>query len=231
MDIEKLKHLDKKPQIITAIEKGALFGGDIWQNDLTGRKLFQIITIQADLMNDDFTFKLLDVNGMDTNSPIFVRLCYRNLIFRLNPGDYRIMGDKLICKYPKEARALEPRKGERYVLPFNSDMSLSLKRAERNIKGTTLDIEVRIIDVSEKGFGILISGANKDFLKRNDHFWIKAIDNKPLMDHMYGTVTYVAPKGYFLKRGDVRVGLSLRENISRDVLDYLKGKCNVVLGA
>lgn len=230
MDTEKLKHIEKRAQIISAIEKGAEFGGDVWQNSVSGRQLFQIISISADVLKDTFTFKILDMGGLDPHSPIFIRLCYRNIIFRLMPGQFKINGDKLICEYPREARALEPRKGERYVLPFSSDLSLSLKRSDRNIRGMNFDIEVKIIDVSESGFGILISGVNKDFLKKFDHFWINAIDHKPLYDQMYGTVTYVAPKGYYLKRGDVRVGLSLKKPLSHDVFEYLKSKCHLVLG-
>lgn len=230
MDISKLKHL-KRAQIISAIEKGAAFGGDVWQTAKDGRRIFQLISIEANLMMDTFVFKTLDMVGLDPNAPIFIRLCYRNIIFRLNPGQYKISGDKLVCEYPNEARALEPRLGERYVLPITSDMSLSLKKAERNIRGMGFDIEVKIIDVSESGFGILISGVNKDFLKKHDHFWIKAIDHKNLHDEIFGTVTYVAPKGYFLKRGDVRVGLSLKKPLSHEVLEYLKSKCSLILGA
>ena len=95
----------------------------------------------------------------------------------------------------------------------------------------TYDMELRIIDVSSKGFGILISSHNSDYFKKHDHFWLKSIDQKPLRHHILGSVCYVAPKGYYLKKGDVRVGLSLKMPLAPDVFDYLKKKCIVVLSA
>ena len=233
MDMSNLKALDNRIQIITVIEKAALFGGDIWQNQpkQQERHLSQIIQILVDIKNDFVVFRTPTVVEVDPNKPIYVRLSYRNLIFRLFPGEFKVNGDKIICHYPVEARALEERKGERYVLPFNSDISLSLKRVERTIRETTYEMEIRIIDVSEKGFGILISGQNKDYFKKNDHFWLRSIDHKPLRHHILGSVCYVAPKGYYLKRGDVRVGLSLQMPLAQETFEYLKRKCLIVLGA
>ena len=95
----------------------------------------------------------------------------------------------------------------------------------------TPQIEVRNIDVSENGIGILISGANREFFRPYDHFWIKAIDNKLLTREIFGTVLYVAPKGYFLKKTDVRVGLSLSTPLSWDTFYDLKKRCKIVLSA
>jgi hypothetical protein len=88
-----------------------------------------------------------------------------------------------------------------------------------------------VIDISESGIGILISGANKEFLRPYDHFWIKAIDNKPLNREIFGTVLYVAPKGYYLKKQDVRVGLSLSTALSWDTFSSLKKQCRIILSA
>jgi len=88
-----------------------------------------------------------------------------------------------------------------------------------------------MIDVSESGVGILISGVNKEFFRPYDHFWIKAIDHKQLNRDIFGTVLYVAPKGYFLKKQDVRVGLSLSTPIGWDTLSNLKKKCRIILSA
>lgn len=233
MDMSKLQALENRVQIITVIEKASLFGGDIWQNRAgePNRHVSQIIQILVDIKSDFLTLRTPTVVEIDPNKPIYVRLSYRNLIFRLFPGEFKVNGDKILCHYPVEARALEERKGERYVLPFNSDISLSLKRVERTIRETTYEMEIRIIDVSEKGFGILISGQNKDYFQKNDHFWLKSIDHKPLRSHILGSVCYVAPKGYYLKRGDVRVGLSLQMPLAQETFEYLKKKCLIVLSA
>jgi hypothetical protein len=232
MDTSKLHQLQDRSQIIEAIEKGTLFGGDIWQTPHRGeRKVFQIIQIHLDTKYDKMIFRILGHANFDPTRPLYVRLSYRNLIFRLMPSEFKMVADKLICRYPREARALEERKGERYVLPFNSDISLSLKRVERTVRDTAQEIELKIIDVSERGFGILLSSTNKDFLRKDDHFWIKAIDNKQLRHHIFGTVTYVAPKGYYLKKGHVRVGLALGISIVPEIFEHLKKRCLVVMSA
>lgn len=232
MDISKLLPISGPAHIVSAIEKASPFGGEIWQSAPQGRKVLQIYKMHIDPKFDRFVLMTFDLADVDPNYPIFVRFCYRNILFRLDPKQFQLRGDKLICHFPKEARALEMRRdGDRYVLPFNSDISLTLKRTERTLKETVLDLEVRIVDVSRHGFGILISGSNRDFLKTFDHFWIKAIDQRPLSRYIFGTVTYVSPKGYFLKRGDVRVGLSLETSIAEDMLEYLKKKSHLILTA
>lgn len=44
------------------------------------------------------------------------------------------------------------------------------------MRDTAYEMELRIIDVSERGFGILISSHNRDYLKIDDHFWLQSID-------------------------------------------------------
>ncbi len=234
MDMSNLKSIESRVQIITVIEKAALFGGDIWQSQSggVGRHVAQIIQIGVELKSDRVTLRTPTIVQINPNEALYVRLNYRNLIFRLHPGEFKVNGDKISCIYPVEARALEERKGgDRYVLPFNSDISLSVKRMERTIREITYEMELRIIDVSEKGFGILITGHNRDYFKKNDHFWLKSVDHKVLRTPILGSVCYVAPKGYYLKRGDVRVGLALSIPLAKETFEYLKKQCLIVLSA
>jgi hypothetical protein len=235
MDMSNLKQLESRVQIITLIEKAELFGGDMWQSSSTsknGRHISQIIQISNELKSDRVILRTPSIVQVNPDQPIYIRLNYRNIIFRLKPGDFKVSGDKISCRYPTEARALEERAGgTRYVLPFNADISLSLKRMERTMREMTYEMELRIIDVSRRGFGILISGHNREYLKKNDHFWLYAVDQKQLRTPILGSVCYVAPKGYYLKRGDVRVGLSLSIPLSRETLEHLKKQCMVSLAA
>lgn len=235
MDMSHLRPIENRLQIISIIEKASLFGGDIWQSipgQPHGRHVSQIIQIQTELRSDRVVLRTPSIVQISPELPIFVRLNYRNIIFRLYPADFKVNGDKISCRYPEEARAFEERSGgDRYVLPFNADISLSLKRVERSIRELTYEMELRIIDVSERGFGILISSQNRECLKKHDHFWLKSIDHTPLSNPIMGSVCYVAPKGYYLKRGDVRVGVSLSKPIALETLENLKKKCILVLSA
>jgi hypothetical protein len=232
MDFSKLQPLDKQIHILSAIEKGAAFGGDIWQTGATDvREVFQIVQIQVDSIHDKIILRTNSLSFVEQNYPIFIRLRYRNIIFRLDPVEFRVVDDKITCNIPHDVKALATRTNERYVLPVELDISLSIKRFGRTVKEMTPELEVRIIDVSENGIGILISGANREFFRPYDHFWIKAIDHKALNRDIFGTVLYVAPKGYFLKKSDVRVGLSLSTPLSWDTFYSLKKKCRIILSA
>ena len=163
---------------------------------------------------------------------MYIRLNYRNFLFRLYPGEFKVTGDKIICSIPSEACALEERNGgDRYVLPFSSGISLSLKRMERNFRELTHEMELRIIDVSEKGFGIMVSAHNRAYLMQHDGFWLRAVDHQVLRTPVLGRVKYVAPKGPYLKRGEVRVGLSLSIPLERELFESLKRKSFLILSA
>ncbi len=235
MDMSQLKAIESRAQLITIIEKASFFGGDIWQYVVgakPGRTISQIIEILTDLTSDRPILRSPTLEGINPNLPVFVRLNYRNLIFKLLPGQYTVSGDNMISLYPEEARALEERQGgDRYVLPFGADISLSLKRIERSFKDLSFEMELRIIDVSARGFGIMISAQNKDCLKKNDHFWINSIDHTALPNPIFGTVCYTDSRGYYTKRGDVRVGVKLSRPLAADVLGFLKKRSKIILTA
>lgn len=222
MDISDLKEIQNSFQIISLIGKGSPFGGEFWQSPkLTSeREMARIVQIYVDERFEKVIFRFSGLIEVDRFQPIYIRLSYRNLIFRLMPDEYKVRGDKLICNYPKIARALEERRGERYILPIDEGASLSLKRVERSVREMTYDLELRILDVSKSGLGILISGQNSDYLRAHDLIWLRSVEQKVLDNPILGTVCYVSRHGYFLKRGDMRVGISLNmplkeENFSR----------------
>lgn len=232
MDMAKLIPFESSLAIQIAIEKGSFYGGEIWQTNQMLRSHLEISQVHCDDKLGKIvikTFNLLEINEVQ---PLFVRLCYRNILFKLDPKDYRVQGDKIICQYPKEGLGLAERKGgERYLLPFDSDISLSLRRTERIFRETIMDLEVRIVDISEKGAGIILSNGNRKLLRAMDRFWIKSINHIPLEFHIFGRVCYVAPKGYYLKRGDVRLGLCFESPIEHTILELLKKRSELVLTA
>lgn len=232
MDFSKLEAIEKFTEIVAAIERGASHGGDLWQMDLTGeRMIFQITELKVDILHNQLSFKTNSHLFVNAKLPFFIRLRYRNMIFRVSPEDCEVDEDQLICKIPHEARALASRTTDRYVLPVDSDISLSLKRFSRNVRDNGPLLEVRMIDVSESGIGILLSGGNRNFLQTYDHFWIKAINHQRLSYDILGTVLYVAPKSLRVKRSDVRLGLSLASPLSWEVYQGLKRQCRLVLSA
>lgn len=231
MDTNKLKPLKDRIEIMVSIERAIPFGGDVWQNFPLSRMVLKIVQTGLDIKSDRIIFNTNGLGQVDPSWPLYIRLSYRSIIFCLKPGEFRVSGDRITCLYPLEAMAMEERTTDRYVLPISSDISLSLKKIERSFRESSFDLEVRIVDVSECGLGIIISQANREYLRRFDHLWVHAIDQRPLDHQLFGTVCYVAPKGYYLKRGDVRVGLALDKAIAREVFEHLKKKSCLTLSA
>jgi hypothetical protein len=227
MDFSKHEQMQKHIHIVSAIERGASFGGDIWQVGAEQKRtVFHFIQLEFDSFHEKIILKSTSLSQVEQGYPIFIRLHYRNIVFRLEREQFQVIGNKLICSIPKEVRALAMRPTDRYVLPFDLDMSISIQRFAHSIKEMTPGLEVRLIDVSESGIGIMISGSNKDFLRPCDHFWIKEIDHKTLDRDIFGTVLYVTPK-----KQDVRVGLSLSVPLNWNVFSGLKNKCRIILSA
>ena len=232
MDFHKLEQLEKHIQILSALERGVSFGGDIWQTrSESHRDVFQIVQTQVDLVNEKIILRTNSIAQVSQGFTIFVRLRYRNIIFMLEAHEFNVVADKLICSIPKDVKALPVRSTERYVMPFELDVSVSIKKFTRTLKDISPEIEVRMVDVSESGIGILMSGVNRDFLKPCDHFWIKAIDHEKLTRDIFGTVLYVVPKGSGLKKQDVRIGLSLSTALNWNTFCSLKKKCRIILSA
>lgn len=233
MDVSRLIEITNPTDIMVIIERGSLFGGDVWQNQIIetdNRERSQVIKIQVEPDAGMIYFQTPTPIQLNLALPIYIRLNYRNLIFRMMPGEFKVLGDRVYCQYPHHARAFEERPGERYVLPVEANLSLSLKRLEKTMREMTFEMELRIIDVSERGFGIIISGHNRDYFKKHDSFWLKAVDHRSLSSEILGTVRYVAPKSY-LKKGNVRVGLFLQSPLPFDTFENLKRKCHIVLSA
>ena len=227
MDFSKHEQMQKHIHIVSAIERGASFGGDFWQVGAEQKRtVFHFIQLEFDSFHEKIILKSTSLSQVEQGYPIFIRLHYRNIVFRLEREQFQVIGNKLICSIPKEVRALAMRPTDRYVFPFDLDMSISIQRFAHSIKEMTPGLEVRLIDVSESGIGIMISGSNKDFLRPCDHFWIKEIGHKTLDRDIFGTVLYVTPK-----KQDERVGLSLSVPLNWNVFSRLKNKCRIILSA
>jgi hypothetical protein len=231
MDMSHLQLLNQTTQIFEALERGAAHGGELWQTNHIGRLVFEITALEVDQQQMSLMIETNPNVIFVGDYPIFLRLRYRNLIFRLNPGQYGVLDGKLVCECPPEARALAPRNGDRFALSSCHGISLSLRRIERSVMEAPREIELRILDFSEKGFGILISSANRNFLRCKDHFWITAIDQRPLRSEILGSVSYVAPRFRCQKRGDVRVGLNLDRALAQDIYENLKKRSHLTLSA
>jgi len=232
MDLKKLLPLNGKTSILEAILSGAQYGGDLWQTLENGQRvLMTILKIEVSPDGERLSFWSLDTNLLKRDRPLYVKFNYRNIIFRLNINDYKLINDQIYCPIPKQAMALDKRRHDRYLIPSSSHLSISLRRTERSWRETIHDLEVRVADVSESGFGIYLSTGNRTFLDQFDSFLLKAIDQRPLPHFIHGKVSYAVPKVKDHRKGDLRIGLALDTSIAEEIFEKLKKKSKMILSA
>lgn len=213
--------------------KVGLSGGCYWQKDNVNKKVLNEILgleffTETDLIKIECKNKII----IFEDDFIFIKLNYRNIIFRLHPGDYYIEDQFIIATKPKEMFGLEKRPGgDRILMQRQLDVSVSIKRMEQYFGELTFELELRVIDISEQGVGVIVSKLNKHILKLKDRFLISSIDNRPLKRPISGIICYMNSRGQGLKRGDVRLGLKLNSPLDPETFAILKKKGQRILFA
>lgn len=102
MDTSKLLPLKTDFKLFLLSREGASFGGNIWQTGQSERQMLHISQILLDIKTDKIIIRTFGLIDLVQKFPIFIRLSYRCILFRLDPSDFKIIGDKLICNYPTE---------------------------------------------------------------------------------------------------------------------------------
>lgn len=159
--------------------------------------------------------------------PLFVKLNYRNLMFKIFPEQYSIEGDVLVTSIPQAAKALDRRPDERFVMPLNSEILCHMNRIEK--RGISFEDNARIIDVSEKGLGILITNASSELILAHDHVWIKKLNKFELEEPLFGRIVYSNERKYKDGIIDIKAGISLNAPIPRAAMLHLRCFSHLVL--
>lgn len=194
--------------------------GEVWQTLPIKREVYSIVKMEA--LTDALVFQSTLPFEFEKDFPIFIRINYKNLIFKLMPGEFKSFRNQLSCAYPKEAKALEARNHERVKLPKKSHLTVTLRSVS---SGTALDVKVTLENVSEKGMGIRSINLNNDFFTRNKIFKVLKLCGRDLKEEATLTLKHITEKD---NKAFIAVGLSadvpfsdkffeiLREEIKRD---------------
>lgn len=227
MDLTLMKPLESH-EIAQVIEKASLFGGRIAQ---LGALLNHETTItRVEFSNEGkILFTVPQGHNLDSSKPISINLAYRNIVFRANPDKYNIIDDTIICVVPQNAKALDQRLTDRFILPFNSDVAAFLHRIEK--RNFDNDIEVKVVDVSKLGLGLHVHGVSLGTVCKHDHIWIRNINQITLPEPIFGKIQYVSERKFQNNIGDLRFGLALDKQLPEEIFQDLIGKCGLILTA
>jgi hypothetical protein len=127
----------------------------------------------------------------ENDFPIYIRLNYKNLIFKLSPEEYKTYNNQLSCIYPKEAKAVEDRGLGRTKLPKKNSLNVTLRTFA---EGTVLDIKVNLEDISDNGLGVRASIINKAHFHKDAVFKIIKVCGTKLMEEATLSVRHISEK-------------------------------------
>lgn len=227
MNLSKMKSLETD-EIVSVIEKAALFGGVIHQQG--SLQIHDCAIHKFELKDSRVVLYILGKHRLDGVHPLSVNLAYRNLTFRVLPHELRLFEDKVICHIPLEAKALDIRAGgARHVLPLDSSVTASVRRIEK--RDSLCDFQVQVVDVSKTGLGAFLSGPTEGLLSKYDHLWIKEINQQKLASPIFARAEYVNERKYKDNTSVLRVGLSTDKQLPDEVYQELISKCHLVLSA
>lgn len=222
MDLSLFHTIDPQ-ELPKLLCKAVVFGGEIEQPTLSSNRVSPIKTISIDSLNM-IKIELYEDFSAEEERHIKIKLNYRKLFFHLTPKQYLVEGSTLITSFPKNARALALREGERYMMPLESHIKSSIYRTEK--RGGNCSLEAGLFDFSPKGLGLMLQNVEEGALQKHDHIWIKSINNIKLENPIFGKVVYLLDQAKSL-----RVGVSLDDEIPDEIFRQLQMMSHLVLTA
>jgi hypothetical protein len=189
----------QKPKEILALLQQAPSDdlGQIWQSQDQSRQIYNITSVGHDEGNKAIVFETLKDFDLSGDFPIYIRMNYRDLIFKLTGKSCVINGHRLICRYPKVAKAIEERMFERFQVPAYKKCMVLLK----SLGKSAIEVRVRLVDYSKTGVGIVISELDRGFMEKIKRFEIVTIDDLLLHNHLEITLSYIRKSSGLLRAG------------------------------
>ena len=187
--------------------------GEVWQTIPNRREIYQIKKLEV--LKDSFIFHTKTSFEFDFGYPVYIKINHRNLIFKLNPEDYKTHQNQLVCSFPKEARAIESRQYERTVFPEPANLILTLRPVSEK---TAIDVDVKLLDISLMGLGIQASSLNKDFFQRSSVFKIIKVLGNPHLEKAKFTVCHITLKE---DKNLIKIGMSADAFIGQELFRLL----------
>lgn len=143
--------------------------------------------------------------------PLYVKLDYKTSVFKIS--DFRQAQNSIHFAFPKEVKTLELRSHPRHQFLPNQDKTIGLKAATARGRDAANELQVRVVDVSQHGLGLVVSEFNRAYLKNNRILWVTRVDEYKLDQPISAEVAYINAEvnSRFVtrKQKELKVGLKL----------------------
>jgi len=192
----------------------------LWQSHTSGRTVVPVHHFEIDFVSREVVlFYNAKHFPIDTSIPLYVKLDYRTSVFKVQ--EYRrAAAGTLTFSFPKELKTLELRGASRHDLKSGAEKYIYL-RPGLSTKGGAPEIVVKAIDASPGGLGVVVSEANRSYLKNNRILWITKLQDRPLERPILAEVVYITSEqeGHQTRKNrELKVGLKLSGELSHDAL-------------
>lgn len=207
--------LDHKDEIFKMVKKAPVVEiGEIWQTLPSKREVYRIKKMEV--LTEAMVFLTTLPFEFENDFPIYIRLNYKNLIFKLTASEYSTYNNQLSCVFPRQAKAKEYRVMARSKLPKKSSLSMVLRTFAG---GGSLDLKVGLEDFSESGVGIRTSIFNHEYFHENAVFKIIKFCGKNQIEGGTLSVCHVS-----LKANNTLIGVGLCSSLpfSENLFEILR---------
>ena len=225
--LEKYRSSSDYREILRILQKStSLRDNFLWQSHVGGKNIIPIHQIEIDFVSRDLV-AIFDSKQfkLDAHLPIYVKLDYRSSVFKVT--EFREIFNSLHFSFPKEMKTMELRDTTRYHFSADFEKTISLRPTLSGVREAGDDLEVRIMDISRQGMGLMVSEKNRIFLKNNRILWITKLGGRDLDYPLLAEVLYISngfeEKTLHRTHQVMKVGVKFSEILSQDFFDLFIG--------
>ena len=213
LNLENYRSSKDYREILRILQKASnLQENFLWQTHAVGRSIIPMAHLEIDFVaREVVVFFDPERFKIDAEIPLYVKLDYRTSVFKIT--EFRQTLNSVHFAFPDEVKTLELRGKPRHMFLPNEDKVVSVKPSLSGKKESSTELNVRALDVSSEGLGLLVSEHNRSFLKNNRILWLTKLGDLSIEYPLLAEVVYinneVEPKYQTRKQRDLKVGLKL----------------------
>ena len=199
-------------EILRILQKSSTLQDNfLWQSLAVGKNIVKIHHFEIDFVSRGLQIYYDGTRSrIDLKLPLYVKLDYRSSIFKIT--EFQVSANCISCLLPTEIKALELRTNPRHRFTDEQEKYVSLKPSLNSLgMDVGNEIQVKVADISTYGLGLVISEANRAFMKNNRILWVTRLQDVDLQYPILAEVVYISneSESKFGKRKELKVGLKL----------------------
>ena len=188
----------------------------VWQNDGHRRIIYNVKEFVFNEGLQTLQLTLDDYDGdFDETQTIYVKLSYRDTIFKGHVLSF--LGSKLALYLPKDVRTQELRSGPRKKFKASDEKFVSISVQSDFSPNAAQSLNLRVIDISEKGMSLLVSDSNKALLESSVTLCVTHLGAYKLNEAIHFQVKYMNRIRFRLNGksvSSIRAGIALASPIN-----------------